>query len=92
MDEHILKDIHILKLNILGCDTDLQSGVRRFFPVRVDTLEVLHLLHEDKPHMRRSCNCTAGDRLHYPDVIQKFCTRTSSGNSVIYNNSFTGLR
>jgi hypothetical protein len=28
MDEHILKDIHILKLNILGCDTNAPKQVR----------------------------------------------------------------
>jgi hypothetical protein len=32
-------------------------------------LEVLHLLHEDESHVRRSCNGTAGDRLHYPDAL-----------------------
>jgi hypothetical protein len=55
-------------------------------------LEVLHLLHKYEQHVRSSRNCTAGDRLHYPDVLQKFRTRTSSGNSVIYNSSFPGLR
>jgi hypothetical protein len=65
--------------------------VRRFFPVRVDTLEVLPLLHEDEPHVRRSRKYTAGDRLHYPNALQKFCTRASSGNSMIYNNSFPSL-
>jgi hypothetical protein len=65
--------------------------VRRFFPIRVDTLEVLHLLHEDEPHVRRYCNYTAGDRLHYPDALQKFHTRASSGNYVTYNSSFPGL-
>jgi hypothetical protein len=65
--------------------------VRCFFPVHVDTLEVLHLLHDDEPHMRRSHNCSTGNRLHYPDALQKFRTRASSGNSVIYNSSFTRL-
>jgi hypothetical protein len=65
--------------------------MQRFFPVSVDTLEVLHLLHEDEPHVRRSCNCTAADRLHYLDALQKFRTRSSSGNFMIYNNSFPGL-
>jgi hypothetical protein len=59
--------------------------------VHVDTLEVLHLLHEDEPHVRRSCNCTVGDQLHYPNALQKFRTRASTSNSVIYNNNFSGL-
>jgi hypothetical protein len=57
----------------------------------MDILEVLHLLHEDEPHVRRSCNCTASDRLHYPDTLQKFRTHASIGDSVIYKNNFLGL-
>jgi hypothetical protein len=70
---------------------DLAVQNAMLLPRSVDTLEVLHLLHEDEPHVRRSCNYTAGDRLHYPDALQKFRTRASSGNSVIYNSSFLGL-
>jgi hypothetical protein len=58
----------------------------------VDTLEVLLVPHKYEQHVRSSRNCTASDRLHYPDALQKFRTRTSSGNSVIYNSNFPGLR
>jgi hypothetical protein len=40
---------------------DLAVQNAMLLPRSVDTLEVLHLLHEDEPHVRRSCNYTAGD-------------------------------
>ena len=38
-----------------------------------------------------SRNCTAGFHLHYTDALQKFRSRASSGNPVIYNCSNPGL-
>jgi hypothetical protein len=70
---------------------DLAVWSATLLPRTCGYLEVLHLLQEDEPHVRRSRNCTAGDGLHYPDALQKFRTRASSGNSVIYNSSFPGL-
>ena len=60
-------------------------------PVRVDTLEVLHLLHKDEPHVRRFSQLTAGFHLHDTNALQKFRIRASSGNPVIYNCSNPSL-
>ena len=56
--------------------------------VCVDSLEMLHLLHEDEPFWGHS----GEDQISYINVLQKFCTRESSGNPVIYNCSNPGLR
>ena len=59
--------------------------------VHVDTLEVSHMMHKDEPLMRRF------SQLHWRlssarhRALQKFRTRTSSGNSVISNCSIRGL-
>ena len=55
--------------------------------IRMDTLEVPHLLHKDEPHVRRFSQLHC--RLHLFDYInarQKFLIRVSSGNLVIYNS------
>ena len=67
---------------------DLVVRIVTFLPVRVDTLEVPHLLHKDEPHVRRfsqlHCRLYLFD---YIDARQKFRIRASSGNLVIYNSS-----
>ena len=54
-----------------------------FLPVRVDTLEVLHLRHKDEPFVRLS----GEDLFIYINALQNFRTRASSGNPEIYNCS-----
>ena len=62
---------------------DLAVRIATLLPVRVDTLEVPHLLHKDEPFERRFT------QLHcrLASALQKFRNRASSGNPVIYNCS-----
>ena len=56
-------------------------------PICVDNLEALHLQHKDEPFVGLS----GEDLFDYIDALQKFRTRASSGNPVIYNCSNPGL-
>ena len=61
---------------------------RRFLPVRVDTSEVLHLEHKDKPHKGdgRMTSQLHGTAMTCLTTSSHFrCTCASSGNPVIYN-------
>jgi len=62
---------------------DLAVQSAALLTVRVDTLEVLHLRHKDEPFMGLS----GDDLFDYIDALQKFRTRASSDNFVIYNCS-----